>query len=209
MNTTHYTDEELRQATEQGLITNEYHADSQHVIQELNRLRATEIASYLQYKQHAYMAVSLLSPGLKQDFQAHAEVELQHADQLGERVQQLGGIPLYTPAELGAKAAEEGVRPMQGATLQDMVIENLVLERRQVAAYTALIRELGDGDAQVGRERGDDGLHRRSIPIPAAPLLTRSTEFSYSRPVRSRRSGKASPRSEGGHGTCSSFANRK
>jgi bacterioferritin len=146
MHTTAYTDDELRQAITQGLITSEYRADLQHVIQELNRLRATEIASYLQYKQHAYMAVSLLSPGLKQDFQAHAEVELDHADRLGERIQQLGGIPIYTPGELGAKAAEEGVHPTQGATLNDMVIENLMLERQQVTAYTALIRALRDDD---------------------------------------------------------------
>jgi len=146
MHTTRYTDDELSQAIAQGPITAEYHADPQHVIQELNRMRATELASYLQYKQHAYMAVSLLSPGLKQDFQAHADVELQHADRLGERIQQLGGVPIYTPGELGAKAAEEGVRPAQGATLHDMVIENLMLERRQVSAYTSLIRELGETD---------------------------------------------------------------
>jgi len=65
MHTTAYTDDELSQAITQGPITSEYRADLPHVIQELNRLRATEIASYLQYKQHAYMAVSLLSPGLK------------------------------------------------------------------------------------------------------------------------------------------------
>ena len=146
MHTTPYKDNELSQAIAQGPITSEYRADPQHVIQELNRLRATEFASYLQYKQHVYMAVSLLSPGLKQDFQTHADIELQHADGLGERIQQLGGVPIYQPGELGAKAAEEGVRPEQGATLNDMVIENLMLERQQVAAYTALIRELGDSD---------------------------------------------------------------
>lgn len=146
MNKPRYTEEEINQAINQGPITAEYKADLHRVVRELNRLRATEIASYLQYKQHAYMAVSLLSPGLKDDFQAHAELELQHADKLGERVQQLGGIPIFSPVELGAKAAEEGVRPEQGATLTEMVIENLLLERRQVAAYTALIREIGDGD---------------------------------------------------------------
>lgn len=39
-----------------------------------------------------------------------------------------------------------GVHPEQGATLSEMVIENLLLERRQVEAYTALIRELGEKD---------------------------------------------------------------
>ncbi len=38
------------------------------------------------------------------------------------------------------------MHPEQGTTLSQMVIENLLLERRQVEAYTALIRELGDKD---------------------------------------------------------------
>ena len=38
------------------------------------------------------------------------------------------------------------MRAEQGATLTEMVVENLMLERRQVAIYTALIREIGDND---------------------------------------------------------------
>ena len=55
---------------------------------------------FLQYKQHAYMAVSMLAPGLKEDFDAHATLELQHADRLATRIQQLGGVPIYNPAEI-------------------------------------------------------------------------------------------------------------
>jgi bacterioferritin len=43
------------------------------------------------------------------------------------------------------------VHPEQGPTLTDMVIENLLLERRQVAEYTALIREIGDRDPTTRR----------------------------------------------------------
>ena len=136
----------IKQAIEQGPITEEYKADPKEIVNQLNRLRATEITSYLQYKQHAYMAVSLFAPGLKNDFEAHAAMELQHADRLAERVQQLGGVPVYSPAEIASKAAEVGVRPEQGPTLTAMVVENLLLERRQVAEYTALIREVGDRD---------------------------------------------------------------
>lgn len=146
MNTAKYSSEEIRQAIEQGPITSEYRADPQQLIVELNRLRATEIASYLQYKQHAYMAVSLLAPGLKGDFEVHANLELEHADVLAQRIQQLGGVPVFSPREIAAQAAQEGVRPEQGSTLTDMVTENLFLERRQVMAYTALIRQLGDTD---------------------------------------------------------------
>jgi bacterioferritin len=146
MSTPRYTAEELQQATAQGPLTAEYQADPQHVIAELSRLRSAEIASYLQYQQHAYMAVSLLAPGLKNQFTAHAATELAHADRLGERIHQLGGVPAFEPAEIAAQAAEAGTHPEQGATLVLMVGEDLVMERRQVAAYTALIRALGDKD---------------------------------------------------------------
>src|SRR4249919_694658 len=97
-------------------------------------------------KQHAYMAVSLFAPGLKDDFEAHATLELQHADLLAQRIQQLGGVPLYSPVDMAAQAASVGVRPEQGPTLREMIVENLLLERQQVAAYTTLVREIGERD---------------------------------------------------------------
>jgi bacterioferritin len=146
MNTSRYSEDEVRQAIEQGPITAEYQADPRAVIQELNRLRATELASFLQSQQHAYMAVSLLAPGLKDVFRTQAALAMQHADVLAERIQQLSGSPVFQPAEIAHKAAEQHVQPEQGATLAIMVTENLVVKRRQIAAYTALIRELGTQD---------------------------------------------------------------
>ena len=84
--------------------------------------------SYLQYMQHQYMAVSLLSPGLKAEFEAHATQELDHANRLTERVQQLGGVPIYDPKEISAKAANVGVTPEQSATLSEMVVEVFCLK---------------------------------------------------------------------------------
>ena len=95
-----YTAEAVQQAIAQGAISEAYQADPQQVIQELNRLRATEVTSYLQYKPHAYMAVSLFAPGLKDDFEAHATLELQHADVLAQRIYgwrivNTGGVTLF------------------------------------------------------------------------------------------------------------------
>jgi bacterioferritin len=137
---------EVQQAIMQGAITREYRADARQVIQRLNALRSTEIMSYLQYMQHQYMAVSLLSPAMKSEFQAHATQELDHANRLAERIQQLGGVPIYDPKEIAAKAANVGIAPEQGTTLSEMVVEDLMLERQQIEAYTALIREIGDQD---------------------------------------------------------------
>jgi bacterioferritin len=151
MQTASYTTEEIEHAIAQGAITEAYQADPQQVIDELNRLRATEVTSYLQYKQHAYMAVSLFAPGLKDDFEAHATLELQHADLLAQRIQQLGGVPIYSPVDIAAQAATVGVRPEQGPTLREMIVENLILERQQVVAYTMLVRELGERDPTTRR----------------------------------------------------------
>ena len=137
---------EIQEAIKQGAITREYKADAQRVVQALNQLRSTEIMSYLQYMQHQYMAVSLLSPALKAEFQAHATQELDHANRLAERIQQLGGVPIYDPKEIAAKAANVGVVREQGATLTEMVVEDLMVERQQIEVYTALIREMGDED---------------------------------------------------------------
>jgi bacterioferritin len=137
---------EVQQAIMQGAVTREYRGDAQRIVQALNGLRSTEIMSYLQYMQHQYMAVSLLSPGLKSEFQAHATQELDHANRLADRVQQLGGVPIYDPKEIALKAANAGVVPEQGTTLAEMVVEDLILERQQIEVYSALIREIGDQD---------------------------------------------------------------
>ena len=146
-----YTTEAIQHAIAQGAITDAYQADPPQVIAALNRLRATEVTSYLQYKQHAYMAVSLFAPGLKDDFEAHAMLELQHADLLAQRIQQLGGVPIYSPVDIAAQAATVGVRPEQGPTLREMIVENLMLERQQVAVYTTLVREIGERDPTTRR----------------------------------------------------------
>jgi len=54
-----YTAEAVQQAIAQGAITEAYQADPQQVIQALNRLRATEVTSYL-----AIYSINLLSAPL-------------------------------------------------------------------------------------------------------------------------------------------------
>ena len=169
-------DQDVQDAVEEGAITKQYLADPRKIVLSLNRLRSTEITSYLQYKQHGYMAVSLLSPGLKSEFEAHAGQELAHADRLATRIQQLGGVPIFDMQELAGKAAAIGIRPEQGTTLKEMVVENLLLERRQVEAYTTLIREIGEKDL-VTREMLLDILKETETHASElADFLKRSSE---------------------------------
>ena len=91
-------------------------------------------------------------PRLKPEFEAHALQELPHADNRANLIQQLGRVPILDPKEIAGQPPSIGVHPEQGTTLVEMVGENLLLERRQVEAYTALIREIGHKDL-VARQR--------------------------------------------------------
>jgi len=124
-------DEQVRGAIQEGPVTRQYLADPKNIVSSLNRLRSTEITSYLQYKQHSYMAVSLLSPGLKTEFESHAQQELTHADRLAGRIQQLGGVPIFDPEEIGRTAKRAHVNVSQGATIEQMVREDLEVEIAQ------------------------------------------------------------------------------
>lgn len=169
-------DEQVRGAIQEGSVTKQYLADPKNIVSSLNRLRSTEITSYLQYKQHSYMAVSLLSPGLKTEFESHAQQELTHADRLASRIQQLGGVPIFDLQELAGKAAAVGIHPEQGTTLTEMVIENLMLERRQVEAYSALIREIGDKDLITREIRLEIPADTETHASELADFLKRSSD---------------------------------
>jgi bacterioferritin len=129
----------------------EYRADAARVIQRMNELRSTEVCSYLQYKQHAYMVVSLVGLGAREEFLEHADEELKHADMLADRIQQLGGVPIFDPAEIARVASKAHVHVTQGATVEQMVREDLEVEIAQVNAYMAFIREVGFDDPTTRR----------------------------------------------------------
>lgn len=134
-----------------GVVTQAYRANPEKVIERLNQLRSTEMVSYLQYKQHAYMAVSLLGPSVKAEFVEHADEELRHADMLAERIAQLGGVPWYDMCRMAQEAERHQVRPEQGATLEQMVMADLEIERAQLEAYRRFIQELGNDDPATRR----------------------------------------------------------
>lgn len=134
-----------------GPLTSAYKADPQRVIELLNQLRSTEIVSYLQYKQHAYMMVSLVGPGVKAEMLEHANQELGHADRLADRIAQIGGVPIFDLCEIAEKAARQKVRAEQGQTVEEMVMEDLAVERIQCERYTNAIREIGFDDPVTRR----------------------------------------------------------
>ncbi|MGZ3407726.1 MAG: ferritin-like domain-containing protein, partial [Polyangia bacterium] len=109
----------------------------------LNEALATEIVCVLRYKRHYFAATGINSEGVKAEFLEHANEEQQHADQICERITQLGGEPNLNPEGMLSRSHSEYV---EGNTLQDMIKEDLVAERIAIESYSEMIRFFGEGD---------------------------------------------------------------
>ena len=137
-----------RQNIEEGAVTEGYHADRETVLRLLNESLATELVCYLRYKRHYFMATGLKASVAAAEFLEHAGQELQHADQLAERIMQLGGEPDFNPNGLTERSHAEYVA---GANLREMITENLVAERIAIDSYREIVVYLGDDDPTARR----------------------------------------------------------
>src|SRR5215468_8876592 len=82
-----------RQHIEEGAVTEDYKADRNAVLERLNDALATEIVCVLRYRRHYFMARGIHSQAVADEFLQHSNEEQQHADQIAERIVQLGGEP--------------------------------------------------------------------------------------------------------------------
>jgi bacterioferritin len=132
-----------RQHIQEGAVTQGYLADREKVIAVLNEALATEIVCVLRYKRHYFMATGIHANAVAQEFLEHANDEQGHADQIAERITQLGGEPNFNPEGLASRSHSQYV---EGKTLVDMIREDLVAERIAVESYGEIVRFLGDRD---------------------------------------------------------------
>jgi len=132
-----------RQHIENGAITEGYQADREKVVAVLNEALATEIVCVLRYKRHYYMANGIHANAVAAEFLEHANDEQAHADQIAERITQIGGEPDFNPEGLAMRSHSEYI---EGSSLMDMIREDLVAERIAIESYGEIIRFLGDRD---------------------------------------------------------------
>ena len=132
-----------RKHIENGAVTPDYQGDLKTVLRVLNEALATELVCVLRYKRHHYTAKGIHSQAVAEEFLEHAQEEQGHADQIAERITQLGGEPNFNPEGLLTRSHSEYV---EGGTLLEMIREDLVAERVAIESYTEIIRYLGDSD---------------------------------------------------------------
>ena len=137
-----------RQHIEQGAVTPGYKGNRETVIKLLNEALATEIVCILRYRRHHFMAAGINATSVAQEFLQHANEEQMHADQIAQRIVQLGGAPNFSPEGLLTRSHAEYV---EGDTLIDMIKEDLVAERIAIDSYREMIAYLGNDDPTTRR----------------------------------------------------------
>jgi bacterioferritin len=137
-----------RQHIEQGAVTDAYRADRDTVIKLLNEALATELVCVLRYKRHYFMAQGIHSDPIASEFLQHANEEQGHADEIANRIVQLGGSPNFSPEGMLSRSHSEYV---EGSTLVEMIREDLIAERVAIDSYTEMIRYIGENDYTTRR----------------------------------------------------------
>jgi len=140
--------ERARQHIEEGALTADYKADRDTVIKLLNEALATEIVCVLRYRRHYFMAQGMNAESVKAEFLAHAGEEQAHADELAERIVQLGGEPNLSPDGLSSRSHSEYV---EGEDLEEMIKEDLIAERIAIESYRDMIAFVGSDDPTTRR----------------------------------------------------------
>ena len=140
--------ERARQHIEKGAITEGYSADRDTVVKLLNEALATEIICVLRYKRHYFMATGINAESVAAEFLQHANEEQGHADQIAQRIVQLGGEPNFNPDGLSTRSHAEYV---EGNSLLDMIKEDLVAERIAIDSYREMINYVNTDDPTTRR----------------------------------------------------------
>ena len=137
-----------RQGIEDGAMTAGYKAKVETVINLLNEALATEIVCVLRYRRHYFTASGISSLSVKGEFLEHANEEQAHADQLAERIVQLGGEPNLSPDGLLSRSHSEYV---EGQSLVEMITEDLIAERIAIDSYREMVTYVGTDDSTTRR----------------------------------------------------------
>jgi bacterioferritin len=169
--------ERARKNLNDGAIGSNYVGDVNKTLEILQSVLATEIVCVLRYTMHSIAASGISSESVKEEFATHAKEEHEHALQVAERINQLGGKPNFNPEGLLTRSASQYV---EGENLVDMIKENLIAERIAVDHYRELIRYFGDDDPgtktmlqgilRTEEEHADD-MHDLLVAHEGHPML--------------------------------------
>jgi bacterioferritin len=132
-----------------GAVTPSYpEADRKAIVELLNTALATEIVCVLRYKRHYYATHGIRAKFVSAEFLEHAKEEQAHADQIAERIVQLGEDPDLNPATLLSRSHSEYD---EATSLRPMLEADLFAERIAIESYREMISFIGPRDPTTRR----------------------------------------------------------
>lgn len=118
-------------------------ADQATVLRLLNEALATEVVCVLRYRRHSALAGGAIADSARDEFLKYAAEEQGHAEQIAERIVQLGGeanlSSLRTPDARDCEVIE-------AEALADLLEEDLIAERIAINSYREIVQFLGTSD---------------------------------------------------------------
>ena len=105
------------------------------LVENLNKALSLELAGVIQYSQHSYLVTGKDREIFKGYFRDQAEEAQHQAESLGDKIVALGGLPTVEPAMI-----------RQSAEVEEMLKQDLELEREAIAAYMAAWASCGEED---------------------------------------------------------------
>ncbi|KTD35126.1 bacterioferritin [Legionella israelensis] len=135
--------EDARQHLKRGPVTENYGLDLKYVHDLLNSALATELICSLRYRKHYYQAAALGASVAAGEFLEHANQETDHANQIAQRIVQLGGEPDFSPNGLSERSHSDYV---DCPDIECMVKENLIAERIAIDIYREMVHKIGNAD---------------------------------------------------------------
>jgi bacterioferritin len=130
-----------------------YTADRQMVLKLLNDALATEIVCVLRYRRHHFLTKDVQSKSIADEFLIHTNEEQWHADQLAERIAQLGGEPELVTNSVITTCCSEQQREdeSEDESLVSMIQKDLLAERNSIDNYRDIIQSIGHQDFTTRR----------------------------------------------------------
>ena len=133
-----------------GAVTDNYPLDLKMAHKLLNEALAGEILCVLRYRHHQIIAKGIDFPQVAAEFKEHAEEEAEHMLMIAERIDQLGGDPDFNPKTVAARAPTE-YGASAGASLHELIREDLIAERIVIEIYRKMIQFFGTADPTTRR----------------------------------------------------------
>lgn len=119
--------------------------DVDELIELLNKALADEWLAHYQYWVGAKVVAGPMKDALITELLEHATQEMEHAELLADRIDQLGGTPILTPAEW-FKLTNCEYEPPEDNYVQSVIEQNIRGEQCAISVYDELMKKTRDAD---------------------------------------------------------------